>query len=153
MLLNHHGDACKPQADAEEGNTHQAALFASSTQGLSVLRKYEQQDWQALFASPTQLQALLAATVHTTQRYIPRRREQKDQHVEYEQQDWQAAPESDKRFCFHRNQDHAKDITQLVDGDDTIFIRLVESMWTMTLWTANSHTLLADPQASHLNGW
>ena len=84
ILLNQHGDAFKLQADAKEGNTHQAALFASSTQGLSVLRKYEQQDWQALFASPTQLQALLAATLHTTQRDIPRRREQKDQHVEYE---------------------------------------------------------------------
>ena len=125
ILLNQHGDAFKPQADAKEGNTHQAALFASSTQGLSVLRKYEQQDWQALFTSPTQLQALLAATLHTTQRDIPRRREQKDQHVEYEQQDWQAAPESDKRFRFHRKQD-AQDITQLVDGDDTVFIRLVD---------------------------
>ena len=80
ILLNQHGDACKPQADAKEGNTHQAALFASSTQGL-----YEQQDWQALFASSTQLQALLAVTVYTTQRDIPRRREQKDHHVEYQQ--------------------------------------------------------------------
>ena len=48
ILLNQHGDACKQQADAKEGNTHQAALFASSTQGLSVLRKYEQQDWQVV---------------------------------------------------------------------------------------------------------
>ena len=39
ILLNQHGDACKPQADAKEGNTHQAALFARFTQGLSVLRK------------------------------------------------------------------------------------------------------------------
>ena len=45
ILLNQHGDAFKPQADAKEGNTHQAALFASSTQALPVLRKYEQQDW------------------------------------------------------------------------------------------------------------
>ena len=94
----------------KEGNTSQAALFASSTQGLSVLCKYKQQDWQALFTSPTQLQALLAVTLHTTQRDIPRRREQKDQHVEYKQQDWQAVPESDKRFHFHRKQD-AKDNT------------------------------------------
>ena len=63
ILLNLHGDAFKPQADAKEGNTHQAALFASSTQGLSVLRKYEQQDWQALFASSTQLQAHLAVSL------------------------------------------------------------------------------------------
>ena len=93
VLLNQHGDAFKQQADAKEDNTHQAAIFASSTQGLSVLREHEQQDWQA-------------------------------------------APESDERYRFHRKQD-AKDITQLVDGDDTVFIRLVESMWTMTLWTAN----------------
>jgi hypothetical protein len=80
ILLNQHGDsdACKPQAEAKGVNTHQAALFASSTQGLSVRRKYEQRDWQALFASPTKLQALLAFTVHTTQRDIQRRREQKD---------------------------------------------------------------------------
>ena len=63
----------------------------------------------------------------TTQRDTPRRSEQKDQHVEYEQQGWQAAaaPESDKRFRFHRKQD-AKDNTQLVDGDDTVFTRLVD---------------------------
>ncbi len=60
-----------------------------------------------------------------TQRDIPRRGEQKDQHVEYEQQDWQAAPESDKRFRFHRKQD-AKDNTQLVDGNDAVLIRLVD---------------------------
>ena len=89
ILLNQHGDAFKPQADAKEGNTHQAALFASSTQGLSVLRKYEQQDWQALFTSPTQLQALLAATLHTTQRDIPRRRER-----------LQATP-SEGRYSWH----------------------------------------------------
>jgi hypothetical protein len=53
ILLNQHGDASKLQADAKGVNTHQAALFASYTQGLSVLRKYEQQDWQAVFASPT----------------------------------------------------------------------------------------------------
>ena len=125
ILPNQHGNASKPQADAKEGNTHQAALFASSSQGLAVLRKYEQLDWQALFASSTQLQALLAATVRTTQRDIPRRREQKDQPVEYKQQDWQAVPESDKRFHFHRKQD-AKDNTQLVDGDDAVFICLVD---------------------------
>ena len=113
ILLNQHGEAFKPQADAKEGNTHQAALFASSTQGLSVLRKNERQDWQAHFASPTQLQALLAATVRT---------KQKDQH---EQQDWQAAPESDKRFRFHHKQD-AEDNAQFVNGDDTVFIRLVD---------------------------
>ena len=76
MLLNQHGDASKPQAEAKGVNTHQAALFASSTQGLSVRRKYKQQDWQALFASSTELQALPASTVHTTQRDIHRRREQ-----------------------------------------------------------------------------
>ena len=37
----------------------------------------------------------------------------------------QALPESDKRFHFHRKQD-AKDTTQLVSGDDTVFIRLVD---------------------------
>ncbi len=87
ILLEQHGDASKPLADAKGVNTHQAALSTSSTQGLSVLLKYGQQDWQALFASPTQLQALLASTVRTNQRDIMRRREQKDQHVEYEQQD------------------------------------------------------------------
>ena len=40
ILLNQHGDASKQQAEAKGVNTHQAALFASSTQGLSVLRKY-----------------------------------------------------------------------------------------------------------------
>ena len=104
-MFNQHGDAFKPQADAKDGNTHQAAIFASSTQ--------------------QSCQALLAATVYTTQRDMSRRSEQKDQHVEYEQQDWQAVQESDKRFRFHRKQD-AKDITQLVDGDDTVFIRLVD---------------------------
>jgi hypothetical protein len=94
ILLNQHGDASKQQAEAKGVNTHQAALFASSTQGLSVLRKYEQQDWQALLASPTELQALLA-TVRTTQRDVQSRREQKYQHIEYEQQDWQAVLESD----------------------------------------------------------
>ncbi len=63
--------------------------------------------------------------MRTTQRDFQRRREQKDQHVEYEQQDWQAAPESDKLFNFHRKQD-AKDNVQLVDGDDTVFIRLAD---------------------------
>ncbi len=86
ILLNQHGDASKPQAEAKGVNTHQAVLFAS----------------------PTQLQALLASTVCTTQRDIMRRREQKDQHVEYEQQDWQAAQESDKLVHFCRKQD-AKD--------------------------------------------
>ena len=33
--------------------------------------------------------------------------------------------ESDKLFHFHRKQD-AKHNTQLVDGDDTVFIRLVD---------------------------
>ncbi len=56
---------------------------------------------QALFASPTELQALPASTVHITQRDIQRRREQEYQHVEYEQQDWQAAQESDKLLHFH----------------------------------------------------
>ena len=124
ILLNQHGDALKPQAEAKGVNTHQAALFASSTQGLSVQRKYEQQDWQAL-ASPTELQALPASTVHTTQRDIQRRREQEYQHVEYEQQDWQDAQDGDKLFHFHHKQD-AKDNAQLVDGDDTVFIRLVD---------------------------
>ena len=62
ILLNQHGDAFKPQADAKVVNTHQVALFASSTQ--------------------QSCQALLAATVSTTQRDIPPRSEQKDQHVE-----------------------------------------------------------------------
>ncbi len=83
-LLDQHGDASKQQADAKGVNTHQAVLFSRSTQGLSVMRKYQQQDWQALFASPSQLQALLASTVLTIQRDIMRRREQKDQYVEYE---------------------------------------------------------------------
>ena len=139
ILLNQHGDAFKLQADAKEDSTHQAALFASSSQGLSVLRKYEQQDWQALFVSSTQLQALLAATVCT---------KQKDQHVEYEQQDWQAAPESDTRFRFHRKQD-AKDITQLVDGDDTVFIRLMDC----DLVDGQLAYAAGGPQASHFNGW
>ena len=125
ILLNQHGDASKPQAEAKGVNTHQAALFASSTQGLPVLRKYEQQDWQAFFASPTELQALPASTVHTTQNDIQRRREQEHQHVEYEQQDWHAAQEGDKLFHFHHKQD-AKDNAQLVDGDDTVFIHLVD---------------------------
>ena len=122
ILLNQHGDASKQQAEAKGVNTHQAALFASSTQGLSVRHKYEQQDWQALFASPTELQALPASTVHITQRDIQRRREQKYQHVEYEQQDWQAVPDSDKLFHFHHKQD-AKDNAQLVNGDsdETVF--------------------------------
>ena len=34
VLFNQHGDAFKPHADAKGGNNHQAALFASSTQGL-----------------------------------------------------------------------------------------------------------------------
>jgi hypothetical protein len=63
--------------------------------------------------------------VHTTQRDIQRRREQEYQHVEYEQQDWQAAQEGDKLFHFHHKQD-AKDNAQLVDGDDTVSIRLVD---------------------------
>ncbi len=54
-----------------------------------------------------------------------RRSEQKDQHVEYVQQDWQAALESDKLFTFHRKHD-AKENAQLVDGDDAVFIRLVD---------------------------
>jgi hypothetical protein len=127
ILFNQHGDASKQQAEAKGVNNHLAALFASSTQGLSVLRKYEQQDWQALFTSPTQLQALLDSTVSTTQRdiMIQRRREQKDQHVEYEQQDWQALQEGEKLFHFHRKQD-AKDNAQLVDGNDTVFICLAD---------------------------
>jgi hypothetical protein len=40
ILLNQHGDALKLQAEAKGVNTHQVALFASSTQGLSVRRKY-----------------------------------------------------------------------------------------------------------------
>ena len=40
ILPNQHGDASKPQADAKEGNTHQAALFEISSQGLSVLCMY-----------------------------------------------------------------------------------------------------------------
>jgi hypothetical protein len=68
ILLNQH--ASKQQADAKGVNTDQAALFTSSTQELSVLRKYEQQDWQALFASPTQLQALLCFyCAHHSERY------------------------------------------------------------------------------------
>ena len=82
ILLNQHGDASKPQAEAKGVNTHQAALFASSTQGLPVLRKYEQQDWQA-------------------------------------------AQEGDKIFHFHYKQD-AEDNARLVDGDDTVSIRLVD---------------------------
>ena len=82
ILLNQHGDASKPQAEAKGVNTHQAALFTSSNQGLSVRRKYEQQDWQAV-------------------------------------------QEGDKLFHFHHKQD-AKDNAQLVDGDDTVFIRLVD---------------------------
>ena len=31
ILLNQHGNASKPQAEAKGVNTHQAALFASST--------------------------------------------------------------------------------------------------------------------------
>ena len=84
ILLNQHGDAFKPQAEAKEGNTHQAAIFASlsSTQELPFRREHEQQDWQT-------------------------------------------APESDKRFHFHCKHD-AKDNTKLVDGADTVFIRLVD---------------------------
>ena len=67
---------------AKEGNTHQATIFASSTQGPPVLREHEQQDWQT-------------------------------------------APESNKRFRFHSKQD-AEDNTQLFDGDDTVFNRLVD---------------------------
>ncbi len=89
--------------------------------------------------------------MHTTQRDIQRRREQKYQHVEYEQQDWQAAPESDKLFHFHHKQD-AKDNARLVNGDDTVFIRLVDyDLADGQL--ANSPMLLADPQVSHMNGW
>ena len=64
----------------------------------------------------------------------------------YEQQGWQDASGSDKRFRSHRKQD-AKDNTQLVDGDDTVFIRLVDYD------LVDSPTLLAEPQASHMNGW
>ena len=119
ILPNMHGYAFKPQAEAKEVNARQAALFASSTQ----------------------LQALLLATMRTSQRDAPRRCEQKNQHVQYEQQGWQDASGSDKRFRSHCKQD-AKDNTQLVDGDDTVFIRLVDSP-----------TRLAEPQASHMNGW
>jgi len=103
ILPNMHGYAFKPQAEAKEVNARQAALFASSTQ----------------------LQALLPATMRTSQRDAPRRCEQKNQHVQYEQQGWQDASGSDKRFRSHCKQD-AKDNTQLVDGDDTVFIRLVD---------------------------
>ncbi len=74
--------------------------WPTSQAELSVLCKYEQQDWHALFASPTQLQALrlLASTVRNPQRDIMRRHEQEDQRVQYEQQDWQAAQESDRLF-------------------------------------------------------
>ena len=103
ILPNMHGYAFKPQAEAKEVNARQAALFASSTQ----------------------LQALLLATMRTSQRDAPRRCEQKNQHVQYEQQGWQDASGSDKRFRSHCKQD-AKDNTHLVDGDDTVFIRLVD---------------------------
>ena len=73
ILLHQQGDASKPQADAKVVN--QAAIFASSNLVLSVRRKYDQQDWQALFASPTQPKALLARTARTTQREILHRRE------------------------------------------------------------------------------
>ena len=115
------------QADAKEVNTHQAALFASSSQG----------------------HALLAAPVRTTQRDIPRRSEQKDQHVEYEQQDGQAAPQSDKRVHYHCKQD-AKRTTP---SSSMEIIQSSFALWTMTLWMANSPTQLAEPQASHMNGW
>ncbi len=104
LSLNQHGHTSKQQADAKGVNTHQAVFFASSTQ----------------------LLALLAATVSTTQRDIPCRREQKDKYVEYEQQDWQAELESDKRFRFHRKQD-AKDNTKLVNGDGAFFICLADN--------------------------
>jgi hypothetical protein len=75
ILLNQHGDASKRQAELATAeakgvntHTHQAALFASSTQGLSVRRKYEQQDWQAPYSrtiSSTQVRAArLASPLH-----------------------------------------------------------------------------------------
>ncbi len=54
-----------------------------------------------------------------------RRRQQEDQHVKYEQQDWQAVQGSDKLFHFHCKQD-AKDNAQLADGDDAVFICLMD---------------------------
>jgi hypothetical protein len=55
VLLNQHGHPFKQQADAKRVNYHQPIFFASATK----------------------LQALLAASVCTTQRDIPREREQK----------------------------------------------------------------------------
>ncbi len=40
ILLNQNGGTSKQQADEMGVKTHQAALFATSTQGLSVLLKY-----------------------------------------------------------------------------------------------------------------
>ena len=51
MLVNQHGDAFKQQADAKKVNTHQAVLFASSTQ--------------------PSCQALFAATVSTWTQHHP----------------------------------------------------------------------------------
>ncbi len=44
ILLNQHGDASKPQVEANGVNIPQAVLVASSTKELSVWHKYEQQD-------------------------------------------------------------------------------------------------------------
>jgi hypothetical protein len=45
-----------------------------------------------------------------------------DHHSEYEQQDSKVVLASDKRFSVHCKQD-AKDKTQLVGGNDAVFIR------------------------------
>ncbi len=146
MLFNQHGDASKPQAEAKGVNTHQAALFASSTQGLSVRRKYEQQDWQALFTSPTQLQALLAATVCTTQRDIERRREQKNQHIGVRA----------VRLCLRVTSSSTSIASKMLRTTPSSSMEMMQSsfaLWTMTLWMANSPARLVDSQASHVNGW
>ncbi len=61
---------------------------------------------------------------------------------------WQDAQESDKPFLSHSKQD-AKDNTQLVDGDNTVFIRLVDYdlMHGHLTYAAGRRA-----QASHMHG-
>ena len=50
-------------------------------------------------------------------------------------------------------QDDDWNYNQPVDGDEKVFMCLVDYDGNMTLQMANSHMRLVEPQVSHMNGW
>ena len=122
-----------------------------SSQGL--LKDYQScactssRDWQALFASATQLQTLVAVTVHPSgisRADVSRRTS--------------TLSTSSKigKLCRRVTSASASIASKRLRTTPSLLMEMIQSslaLWTMTLWMANSPTLMADPQASHLNGW